>query len=231
NDRARYILQNEKEAYDVNDLFFKYRDQFVYIRHLDPVKKEIEDLTLFKVNGYRVAYTIKAPFAKFDTSHWYAENAVVKTHLYEGDQLVRYKVEFKEQIKTLEAYEPQVIKSLYEGKSLTVIDSFRAWRLLTRQGVNSDKIRAVVYNKILLPLFAIGLVIILFFKLPMHGRLANMGRSIASSIAMTIVLWGVLYGFSRLGMSAAVKPEIAIILPISFFLFYALFLYKTDQHL
>jgi lipopolysaccharide export system permease protein len=38
-DKAKVLLENQINAYDVNDLFFKYNDSFVYIKKLNPIKK------------------------------------------------------------------------------------------------------------------------------------------------------------------------------------------------
>jgi len=73
-DKAAVLLENQINAYDVNDLFFKYNDTFVYVNKLDPIEKKIEDITIFKVEGYRVLYTINAPVATFDGFEWDAQD-------------------------------------------------------------------------------------------------------------------------------------------------------------
>ncbi len=228
-DKAEVLLKNELHAYDVNDLFFKYNDTFVYIKNLDPVAKRIEDITIFKVEGYQVRYTINAPIATFDGNEWDAQNATLKTHIYKEGELEKYTVEHKKSIKTLQGYKPKIIESLYEGKALNIIDAYNTWQLLNRQNMNSDKIRAVLYNKIIAPLFALALLLILFFKLPFHARMMNIGSVIALSLGVTFVIWGILFGLNQMGSNGVLAPEFTAILPIVLLWVYAIYVYITDE--
>ncbi len=162
--KQHFSLENELGAYNVNDLFFKYNDTFVYINKLDPIEKKIEDITIFKVEGYKVRYTINAPIATFDDEKWTAHDATLKTHIYEENELKRYTVEYKERIETLEGYKPKIIESLYEGKALNIIDAYTTWKLLNKQNLNSDKIRASLYDKIVVPLFSMALITYFIFQ-------------------------------------------------------------------
>ncbi|TNF45032.1 MAG: YjgP/YjgQ family permease [Epsilonproteobacteria bacterium] len=228
-DKATYLLKNELGSYQVNDLFFKYNDTFVYINNLDPIAKKIEDITIFQVEGYKVHYTINAPYATFDGERWTAYDATLKTHIYEENELKRYTVEHKDQIETLEGYKPKIIESLYEGKALNIIDAFTTWNLLHKQNLSSDKIRSSLYDKTIVPLFAMALLLILFFKLPFHARMMNMGAVIALSLAATFVTWGILFGLSQMGANGVFIPELTAILPVIILWSYAIYVYFTDE--
>jgi len=228
-DKAASLLKNELSDYDVNDVFFKYNDTFVYIKSLDPIEKKIEDITIFKVEGYQVRYTINAPIAIFDGEKWTAYDATLKTHIYENDELKRYSIEHKESIETLDGYKPKIIESLYEGKALNIIDAYYTWKLLEKQNLNSDKIRARLYDKIVVPLFSIALLLILFFKLPFHARMMNTGAVIALTLGATFVIWGVLFGLGQMGSNGVLIPELAAILPIVLLWSYAIHVYFTDE--
>ena len=228
-DKATSLLKNELTAYDVNDLFFKYNDTFVYINKLYPIAKKIEDITIFKVEGYQVKYTINAPLATFDGEKWTARNATVKTHIYENGELQKYNVEYKESIETLEGYKPKIIESLYEGKALNIIDAYNTWQLLQKQHLNSDKIRSVMYEKVFVPLFAISMIMILFFKLPFHARMMNFGGVIALSLGSTFMIWGILFGLGQMGSNGVLIPELTVLLPITILWLYAVYVYFTDE--
>jgi len=231
-DKASLVIENQIDAYNVNNLFFKYNNSFVYISKLDPIKQEVFDITIFKVEGYQVRYTIKSPKASFDGYEWEAQDAVVKTHIYENDELVKYDIAYKKHIKTLEGYKPKIIESLYEGKALNIIDAYHTWNLLTEQKLSSDKIRAVFYDKVVIPLFSLALLVILFFKLPFHARMMNGGRIVALSLAVTFAIWGLLFGLNQIGTNGVLSPELTAILPISLLWTYAIYIYISDeQHL
>jgi lipopolysaccharide export system permease protein len=138
-------------------------------------------------------------------------------------------VEYKEHIKTLEGYKPRIIESLYEGKALNIIDAYNTWKLLEKQNLNSDKIRAVLYDKVIIPLFSIALMLILFFKLPFHARMMNLGSVIAFSMGTTFIIWGILFGLNQIGSNGVLIPEITAILPISSLWIYAIYVYFTNE--
>lgn len=228
-DKAASLLKNELNAYNVNDLFFKYNDTFVYITKLDPIEKKIEDITIFKVEDYQVRYTIHAPIATFDGEKWTAYDAMLKTHIYEQGELKRYTVEYKKSIETLEGYKPKIIESLYEGKALNIIDAYATLKLLNKQNLSSDKIRATLYDKVIVPLFSLALLLILFFKLPFHARMMNTGAVIALSLAVTFVIWGILFGLSQMGSNGVLIPELTAIIPVVLLWAYAIYIYFTDE--
>jgi len=228
-DKAQFLLKDELSAYDVNDLFFKYNDTFVYINKLDPIEKKIQNITIFKVEGYQVRYTIKAPIALFDGEKWIAHDATLKTHIYKNNELQRYTVEHKETIETLDGYKPKIIESLYVGRSMNIMDAYSTWKLLDRQNLNSDTIRAAMYDKVLVPLFALALVLIFFFKLPFHARMMNIGAVVALSLATTFVIWGILFGLGQMSANGVLLPELGVILPIVLLWSYSLYVYFTDE--
>jgi len=228
-DKGNLLLKNELGAYDVNDLFFKYDDTFVYIKKLDPIEKKIEDITIFKVESHQVRYTINAEDATFDGYEWEAHNAIVKTHHYTEGTLEKYSVEHKKRIKTLKGYKPKIIESLYEGKALNIIDAYNTWKLLDRQHLNSDKIRAIFYDKTIVPLFSIALMLILFFKLPFHARMMNFGGVIALALGATFMIWGILFGLNQIGSNGVLAPELTAIIPIIILWLYAGYVYILDE--
>ena len=228
-DKANSLLNNELYTYNVNDLFFKYNDTFVYINKLNPIEKMIEDITIFKVENDQVRYTINAPKAVFFDEKWIAYDATLKTHIYQNNELKRYQIEQKKSIETLEGYKPKIIESLYEGKSLNLDDIYTTWKLLHKQHLNSNKVRAALYDKVVIPLFSIGLLLILFYKLPFHARMTNLGLVIALSLGSVFIVWGLLFGLGKMGENGVILPEIATILPILILIGYAIYVYRTDE--
>lgn len=165
----------------------------------------------------------------FDGKKWIAHDATLKTHIYKNNELQRYTVEHKETIETLNGYKPKIIESLYIGSSMNIIDAYYTWKLFDRQKFNSDMIRAAIYDKVLVPIFALALLLILFFKLPFHVRMMNLGAVIALSLASTFVIWGILFGLGRMSANGALLPELGALLPIVLLCGYALYVYLTDE--
>jgi len=227
--KAAALLKNELHTYDVNDLFFKYNDTFVYIHKLDPIEKKIQDMTIFRVQGDQVRSTIHASTTVFNGNEWDAQNATIKTHNYIQGVLRKYTVTHEKSIKTLKGYKPKIIESLHEGKALNIIDAYHTWKLLEKQNLNSEKIRASLYDKVVVPLFSLALLLILFFKLPFHARMMSIGAVIALSLGVTFVIWGILFGLGQIGANGVLSPELATIAPIVLLWSYAMYVYFTDE--
>jgi len=227
--KAAALLKNELHTYDVNDLFFKYNDTFVYIHKLDPIEKKIQDMTIFRVEGDQVRSTIHASTAVFNGKEWDAQNATIKTHNYTQGALTKYTVTHEKSIKTLKGYKPKIIESLHEGKALNIIDAYHTWKLLEKQNLNSEKIRASLYDKVVVPLFSLALLLILFFKLPFHARMMSIGGVIALSLGATFVIWGILFGLGQIGANGVLSPELSSIVPIALLWSYAMYVYFADE--
>ncbi len=227
--KASSLLKNELHTYDVNNLFFKYNNTFVYIYALDPIEKKMQDITLFRVEGDQVRATIHASWAYFNGKEWDAKDVIIKTHNYKEGSLHKYTLTYKKSMKTLKGYKPKIIESFYEGKALNMIDAYHTWQLLKKQHVNSEKIRASLYQKVVMPLFSLALLLILFFKLPFDARMTSMGLVIALSLGTIFVLWGILFGLGQIGANGVISPELASIVPIVILWVYAIYVYLRDE--
>jgi lipopolysaccharide export system permease protein len=227
-ENAESLLHNEVGVYLQDDLFFKYKDTFVYIKNLDPVNKVIKDMTIFKVTKNQIDYVMHSKKSIFNGESWDAYDVDFKVHHHEDGNLVHYDENKIASIKTLEGYKPKVIESLYEGKALTIDDSLSTWKVLLKEGINSDKIRASFYEKVVMPLFALFLMAILFSWIPFYGRFADFSKTTAISLGATFLVWGVIFGLHQLGTNSVVIPEMTSLLPIVLLAFYASYRYKKE---
>lgn len=230
-DKAKAMLDQGINAYAVNDLFFIYKGDFVYVEKLDPIKKEMKHITLFKLSGNDLLYTIRAKEASFDGEDWEARDILIKKLVYDENGLKKFINEKKASLTTLIGYKPKMIESMYEGKALNIIDTYQAWRLLEKQDLNTKKLRSTLYYKVVFPLFSIALLLILFFKIPFHARYMNLPLVLALSLGTTFLLWGVLFALNQMGHNGVLLPELAIPLPIALLWFYALYVYFKGQEL
>ena len=228
-ENAQSLLENEMGAYLQDDLFFKYNDTFVYIKNLDPVKKVINDMTIFKVTKNQIDYVMHSTRSVFNGESWDAYDVDLKTHHHKDGNLINYDEQRLSSIKTLEGYKPKVIESLYEGKALTIDDSLDTWLVLFKEGINSDKIRSSFYEKVIMPLFALFLMAILFSWMPFYGRFTDLSKTIAISLGITFLVWGVIFGLHQLGTNSVIAPELTSLLPIVLLAFYTLYRYKKEH--
>jgi len=226
-ERAKAILSHTKNTRVVNDLFFKYDDTFVYVKKLDPIKKVLQEVTIFNLKNKVVESTVILDSALYSGVNWVAKRAVLIQKQYEKEKgtLKGFSKKQMKNYQFLRGYKPKVIELIYEGKSLTLIDAINTYRVLKDQHLNTDKIKASFYSKIVLPLFSFAMMVILFFKSSYHARYMNRELVLALALGGTLVIWGGLYALYSLSISGTVSPDLAMVLPVILLLFYAFYLY------
>ncbi|MBU1669422.1 LptF/LptG family permease [bacterium] len=229
NDTAEMVQKNQYTMSKTEDLFFKYDNSFVYIRTLIPERYKMENLTIFKMEDNQVVETFTAKEAWYNIYEWVASDVVKKSKIVDTLGNQRLKVEHISILHTLKEYQPKILKSIYDGKNLTLSESFMAKRLLENQGLGTEAVRADMYSKVVMPLFSIALLMILFFRFPFHARYMNIGATTMKALGGTLFIWGVLFALQRIGGNGTVNPELVIILPIILLWIYAFYTLSKSQ--
>jgi len=228
-DSARALLSNSYEVSETNDLFFKYDDKFVYIGKLIPKRYKIEDLTIFKMKNAEVVEQLTSKEAWYNIDEWVASNVTKKTIVRNEEGKQRLKVEKLVMIRTLAGYQPKILKSIYDNNALNLRESVMAIKLLSKQGLKTEMLRAEMYKKLFMPLFSIALLMILFFNFPFHARYMNVTMTTTKAIGGTLFVWGILFALITLGKNGTLNPEVAIILPVVLLWIYALYSLRKAQ--
>ncbi len=227
-DTAKMVKKNSYSSSKTQDLFFKYNSSFVYIGTLIPEERKLENLTIFKMENSMVVETLIAKEAKFNIDKWIASDVIKKSKIVrEGKEYL--KIEHLDILETLSGYEPKILKSIYDGKELTLQDTLRAKKLLENQGISTDGLRANIYSKIITPLFSIALIVILIFKFPFYARYMNMALSTTKALGGTLAIWGILFGLQSIGANGTLNPELAIVLPIALLWGYSIYILLTSR--
>ena len=104
-----------------------------------------------------------------------------------------------------------------------------AIKLLSKQGLETHFLRADIYEKVIMPLFSIALLMILLFNFPFHARYMNIAMTTTKAIGGTLFVWGILFALLSIGKNGTLSPEVAIILPIIILWTYALYSLGKSQ--
>ncbi|WP_457606926.1 LptF/LptG family permease [Nitratifractor sp.] len=228
--KARAILKHAESQQKVNDLFFKYNGDFVYVRELDPVAKILRGVILFRIRKGKIDATIQIPVARYRDGRWIAEEAKVRQKRYDAEgKAVGFTESVRRGLSLLEGYRPKVVKMIYEGRSLTLIDGLRAWKLLRDQGLDTSKIRATLFNMVFMPLFALALLPILFFMTGSYQRFMRLERIWIVDLGSSLLLWAFFFAMYRLGISGTVDPYFGQLLPVSLLVFCAILFYLRER--
>ena len=229
-DQAHLLLQKHAVDEKVRDLFFKYNGDFVYVRQLDPLRKRLNDGMVFHLKRHRVIETVRFPLALYQDNRWKAPTAMVRRKLFDKKgKLKGYEDRQLHNVTVLEGYRPKVFKQIYEGRSLTLQDAFAAWRLLARQGLSADKVKSILYNQLLMPIFALTMLIILFFRTPPYHRFVRKEKLWVAFLGSSMLMWALLFALYRLGFNGTINPDFGQSLVVLLLAFYALKLYARER--
>lgn len=199
-----------------SDLFIKYDNNYIYFAKIFPLLQSAEGIQVFEVENEEVLRIIEAPKATFNEGEWILENAKITTiqpQLEVGKNPLW--VEEQKVYKTLVGFKPKILDNIYEKQgSISIVDAFEAMNLLEGQNINTQKLRASLYVLLLFPFFAPLMMVCLSGFTPNSNRYANLGGITLGMILGILVVWGILFSFSRLSMSGFLQPEFSVIMPI-----------------
>jgi len=225
NDSARSILKKESEFKNLNNIFFKYNNNFVYAKKLDVVNKEFLDVTLYIAKGLELKKVLHFKKATFKDGKWFVKNADIKELKYKNSIPQGYDVKKVSNLEILQGYYPKVISLLYEGKRVSLNDAFRALSLLNNQKIDNSKIKSSIYSKLLMPLFAPLLITIFFLYMPLHKRVLNGVKFLIVSVGVTLIVWALFYSANMLSVNGAINVDLGQPLIFAFVLIITVFVW------
>jgi lipopolysaccharide export system permease protein len=224
-DKAKQIRSNGALGSVTKDIFFKYDDNYVYMKQLFPLQKKANGIRIFQTLQDFEVKIIHANEAFFEGDAWRLPNVTIS---YVEDFKVTSQ-EFENYI-TLEGFKPKVLESVYEeGTGFTIIDAVDAAKLFFTQGIKTDRIQAVLMQKIFTPFFALILILIFIQKLPVHARFSNLTVTTTFYITLTLIFWGALFALYRISLTGVVAPQTGIVLPLVVMIFIMLTLYYLSR--
>jgi len=195
NQYAKAIKENFN--YKTYDLFLKYKDNVIYIKVINPFSKTAWGLKVFRldIQNQKVKEVILAKKAKYRNSQWIAKNAVVikltdKAWISE-----------KKNLKFLKNFTPKILSNLKSLDNISFYDAYIAIRYFKE--IDLNMILSIVFFKIFTPASLLALMVLLFFKSPIHIRISNVTVFMLISVALSMLVWAVelmLFKFSKQGV-------------------------------
>lgn len=222
------ILDGNYFSDSKSDIFLKYDDNFIYFQKLYPLRKEAENIHIYKIADDDIVETIIAKKAIFQNDKWYIVDAkIVKKPKDLNFETSKLEIRYEKFLNTLDGFKPKILDNVYEAKSnFSIVDAFSAFLLLSKQGVNTDKIRASLYYEIVVPFFILPLIMIIFAFTSFNRRFFNLGSFSSFSIFGTIVIWGLFFMLHKFANSGVIKPEFSLLVPMAIWFIISFFIYK-----
>ena len=227
-DQKKKILDNEYFTNTKSDIFLKYNDYYVYFKKLLPLEKKAEDIHIFRVSGKDVIETIIGEKAYFQNNRWY----VVDVKIIEKPKDLnvdnsKLEIRYEKFLHTLDGFKPKILDNVYENKSdFSIFDAVSAVVLLKEQGINTDKIRSILYNQLIVPFFVIPLILLIFAYASLNSRFFNIGKFTSLSVFGTLVIWGIFFILFKFTNGGVIIPEVSILLPMLFWVIISIYFYN-----
>ncbi|MDD3054994.1 MAG: LptF/LptG family permease [Aliarcobacter sp.] len=227
-DQKSRILSNQYFTNTKKDIFLKYNDYYVYFKKLLPLEKRAEGIHIFKVSGKDVTETIIGEKAYFQNNRWYILDVKIINKPKDLNlDTAKLDIRYEKFLHTLDGFKPKILDNVYDNKSdFSILDAVSAVGLLKEQGINTDKIRSILYNQIVIPFFVIPLILLIFAYASLNSRFFNIGTFTSISIFGTLVIWGIFFMLFKLTNGGIIIPEVSILLPMLFWIIISIYFYN-----
>ncbi len=213
---SKNIRKHSQYLSPTRDLFFTYKNQYIYFSKMLPLQEKAEDIRVFTVKKNSLKEVLMASSATYRDGYWLIKNADIITKPKEINfDSLGITVTQSNDLKILKGFRPKMLDQVYEGKvNFTIMNAIDAIILLEEQNVNTASIRAALYKIFIYPFFVPFLVVIIFFFVPISVRFVNISLFSFGAILSTLIVWGVLFMLIEFSNNKTIPSEVGIILPI-----------------
>ena len=213
---SKSIRKTSTYLNQTKDLFFTYKDKFVYFSNMIPLQERAEGVRVFSVKDNQLQDVIIAKSAVYQNDYWYISDADIITKPDDmGFDSKGIGVEHKKGLNILQGFRPKILDQVYEGKvNFTIKDAIDAYKLLEEQNIDTGPIKGAIYKIFIYPFFVPALVVIIFFLVPISPRFLNVSLFSFGAILSTLLIWGVLYVLIELSNNKVIPSEIGVIAPV-----------------
>ncbi|MFX4233674.1 LptF/LptG family permease [Aliarcobacter butzleri] len=227
-EQKRKILNDEYFSNTKSDIFLKYNEYYVYFQKLLPLEKKAENIHIYKINGDNLVETIIGEKAYFQNDKWYVVDVKVINKPENIDiNNSKLDVRYEKFLHILEGFKPKILDNVYESKSdFSIMDAVSALILLKDQGMNTQKIRTILYNQLIIPFFVIPILILVYSFASLNSRFFNMAKFVSFSIFGTLIVWGFFFLVFRLTSSGTIIPEISMLLTMFIWMVFSIYFYN-----
>lgn len=222
------IRKNAEYLSPTRDLFFTYKEQYVYFSKMYPLQERAEGIRVFSIKNNSLKEVLVAKKALYRDDSWHIKEAdiITKPDDLSFDSL-GIKVSSVDDMKILEGFRPKILDQVYEGKvNFTIMDAVDAIFLLQNQNISISTIKGALYKIFIYPFFVPCLVVIIFFFVPISPRFLNVSLFSFGAILATLLIWGILFMLIELSNNKTIPSEIGVLAPTVILLLIAIRQYR-----
>ncbi len=224
NEYSNNIYKNSQYLSPTRDLFFTYKDKFVYFSKMLPLQATAENIRVFSIKNNSLKEVLVASKAIYKNDAWYIDKAdvLVKPDEISFDSL-GVSITEQHDLKILHGFRPKMLDQVYEGKvNFTIKNAIDAMILLSEQNSDIDIVKSALYKIFIYPFFVPCLVVIIFFFVPISSRFLNTSLFSFGAILASLMIWSLLFALGELSNHKTIPSEMGIVLPIILLFFIAI---------
>lgn len=228
NEFSNNIRKHSQYLNPTKDLFFTYKDKYVFFSKMLPLQEKAEGIRVFSVHESSLKEVLVAQEALYRNDFWYIKEADIITKpddlSYES---LGIKITKEKDLKILGGFRPEMLDQVYEGKvNFTIKDAVDALLLLKDQNVNTNSIKGALYKIFIYPLFVPCMVVIIFFFVPISVRFLNVSLFSFGAILATLLIWGILFMLIELSNNKTISSEVGVLAPVFLLFLIAIYQWK-----
>jgi lipopolysaccharide export system permease protein len=231
-EQKRKILDDEYFSSTKSDIFLKYNDYYIYFQKLLPLEQRAENVHIYKVKDDDIVETLIADKAYFQNDKWYVLDVKVINKPKNMDiDNSKLEIRYEKFLHTLDGFKPKILDNVYENNSdFSILDAISTLVLLKEQGMNTFKIRTILYNQIVIPFFVMPLLVLVYAFASLNSRFFNRTQFVSFSIFGTLIIWGIFFFLYRVTSSGAIIPEISMLLTMLIWVIFSIYVYNKKTN-
>jgi len=221
------IIKNKYFISEKKNILLKYNDNFIYFKKLFPLEKKAIGIRIFKVKNSQLIQTIIAKKAYYQNNKWYVIDAKI---INKPDNIIwdesKLEITYEKFLYTLEGFKPEVISNVYKSKAqYSIPDAIYTILLFDKQKLNTNKIKAILYSKMVLPYFVIPMLVLIFIYTNISSRFFKMSKFLSLGIFITLLIWGLFFLLEKLSVGNVINSELALLLPLAILFVFSKYIY------
>jgi lipopolysaccharide export system permease protein len=169
-----------------------------------------------------------AKTAYYQDNKWYVADVKIISKPKKIERATsKLNIRYEKFLYTLDGFKPEIISNVYKANvEYSISDALYTILLFDKQGLNTDKIRAILYTKIFVPFMVIPLLILFFAYSSISGRFFKVGQFVSIAILLALGIWGLFFLLQKIATANLVIPEIALLLPLLLLFSYSFIMYQ-----
>lgn len=226
-EKADDIIYKGSTSGITKDLLIRHGSSYVYFESINPLLQVGSEIKVFNLNHSNLSSFIQSQEAFFEGNSWFLKRATVGTMPKNMElSLEGLVVEEKDNLEILEGFRPKILDTIYQTKpSVSIVDIFESLLVLSRQNLNSDRIRAMLYNFVLTPFFVPFAIVVMAFYVPPMQRYGNLFLLGFAFVIFSLATWGMFFSLGKLSIGGLFYPELGTMVPFCLLLAVSIFHY------